>query len=228
MEDGEHNPSSDPVERIGQNGDNALANFLISLRSSGIRRPAIISAFEETQRRFFLPPELRSYAYAPFALPIGCGEEATAPAEIARLLSVADPVGADRVLEIGTGSGFQTALLSRICRSIVSVERWQSLSEAAAHQIQRDALRNVELRHADGMDLPIDEQFDLIVVNAVLPRFPPALTRLLKPQGRLVAGLQRQDKAELVRAEQGDDDLIIAGQGAISLPPIRQGISAVF
>jgi protein-L-isoaspartate(D-aspartate) O-methyltransferase len=214
-------------ESAGGRLDPSLANFLIRLRSSGIRRSAIVSAFEETPRRFFLPAGLRMHAYASFSLPIGCGEEATSPESIARVLSLADPAGTDRVLEIGTGTGYQTALLARICRSVVSIERWKSLSERAAVEMQRENIRNVELRHADGMTVQSDERFDLILVNAHLPKRPERLMALLKPAGRLIAVFDIAGEPLLARITNENPDPDIAPGGPLLLPPIRKGIGRV-
>jgi protein-L-isoaspartate(D-aspartate) O-methyltransferase len=225
MEDGADAPVQERVEPLAIRSDGALANFLISLRSSGIRRSAIISAFEETQRRFFLPPDLRAHAYAGFPLPIGCGEEATPPSLIARVLALADPGGTERVLEIGTGSGYQTALLARLCRSVVSVERWRTLSERAAFQLHREALRNVELRHADGLALDGQEKFDLVVINAALAVVPPAVLALVKPDGRIVVALTVDGQPTLARLDVSADGPVVSHHGAIALSPIRAGLS---
>jgi protein-L-isoaspartate(D-aspartate) O-methyltransferase len=225
MEDGSDAPVLDRSETGMSLPDTALANFLVRLRASGIRRAALISAFEDTQRRFFLAPALRQHAYASFALPIDCGEEATAPGDIARMISVAEASGTDRVLEIGTGSGFQTVLLARICRSVVSVERWRSLSDRAAVQLQREAVRNAELRHADGLALPPGEKFDLVIVNGALPSWPSGLIETLRPGGRIVAAIRNGSQSLLTRLDVGASEPMTSAHGTLDLAPLRAGIS---
>ncbi len=225
MEQGSTAATAEKYEQSPVRHDPALLNFLIGLRSSGIRRSAVIAAFEETQRRFFLPHDMRPHAYAPFSLPIGCGEEATAPATIARVIVLADPGGSERVLEIGTGSGYQTALLSRICRSLVSVERWRSLSERAAKELRREGVRNVELQHADGLKFQGAEKFDLIIVNAALETLPAGLMELLKQGGRVVAPLRDGTGYSLTRVENVAGSPLVSHHGAIEMLPVRNGVS---
>jgi protein-L-isoaspartate(D-aspartate) O-methyltransferase len=225
MDDGE-NASIMPALDIplGQ-GDTVLAQFLLSLRTAGIRRSAILAAFEEVPRRFFLPSELRPHLYANYPLPIGFGEEATPPAELARILSIADPGGAERVLEIGTGTGFQTALLAKLCRSVVSIERWRGLSQMAAERLQRDQVRNVNLHHGDGLAMAFEERFDLIIINASVSAMPAKLIKALKQGGRLVCGLIEDGVAQLVHATHASGELAIKKHGTTVLTPARIGVS---
>jgi protein-L-isoaspartate(D-aspartate) O-methyltransferase len=212
----------DATEAPRLTADSVLANFLVSLRSAGIRRSALLSAFEDIHRRAFLPPELKAHAYSPFALPIAGGEEATAPAMIARMLGAADPTGAERVLEIGCGSGFQTALISRLARHVVSLDRWLTLAEGAARAAQRHNLRNIEIRHADGLAFKGDEAFDLIIINAAIGEFPPALIAQLRPGGRIVAPLMTVEGQRLA-VWQGETRLIDGPR--LDFSSIRIGLS---
>jgi protein-L-isoaspartate(D-aspartate) O-methyltransferase len=209
---------------LGQ-GDSVLVQFLLSLRAAGIRRSSILAAFEEVPRRFFLPPDMRPHLYANYPLPIGCGEEATPPAELARILSLANPGGAERVLEIGTGTGFQTALLAKLCRSVVSVERWHGLSQLAADRLQRDQVRNVNLHHGDGLTMGFEEKFDLIIINASVTVLPEKLLKALKQEGRLVCGLVENGHAQLVHAAHASGELAVTIHGTTVLTPARSGIS---
>jgi protein-L-isoaspartate(D-aspartate) O-methyltransferase len=210
--------------------DSELAKFIVGLRSAGIRRSGLISAFEEVPRHDFLPGSLRAHSYAAFSLPIACGQSATPPGVIARLLAELDPTGSDRILEIGTGTGYQAALLSRMCRSVVTVERWGPLVQLARASFDRRRIRNVELRHGDGLDLPDDASFDAILVNGFLPENVACLTRLLRPQGRIlmpvadgpgdVMRLFRWNGAELAIVPGFS---VVLPQGLIS--PLRNGVS---
>jgi protein-L-isoaspartate(D-aspartate) O-methyltransferase len=188
--------------------DTTLANFIVGLRSSGIRRSGIIAAFEEISRADFLPPSLKAHAFAPFPLPIACGENAAPPDFVARLVAGLDPSGSERVLEIGTGTGYQTAILSRIVRSVVSVDRWAHLSRLARETFDRRKLRNIEVRHADGMALNTTEAFDAIVINGIMPANATLFSQL-KPGGRMISAQQRGPHAVLV-CERREGDALVA------------------
>jgi protein-L-isoaspartate(D-aspartate) O-methyltransferase len=225
MSNAERAFQADTFDRPSLQTDAPLANFLIGLRSSGIRRNAIISAFEEVHRRMFLPHELKPHAYAGFPLPIGCGEEATPPSNIARVLALAEPGGTERVLEIGTGTGYQTALLARMCRSLVSVERWRKLADLAAINLQRSKARNVEMRYADGLKMDSQERFDLVIVNATVAGPPASFLMLLKPEGRLITVMPHEGQPSLARVSIAGGEMTVDWHGPLSMPPIRKGVS---
>ena len=202
--------------------DAALARFVMDIRALGVRRTGVIAAFEEMHRRVFLHPNLKDLAYASFPLPLDCGEEATPPLLVAQIIAAADPTGTERILEIGTGSGFQTAILSRLARMVVSVERWRTLADQAARTLGRIAIRNVELRHADGLALEAMEPFDLILINGTLPVIPAQLMTFLKPNGRIFACLPvagKQNALHCIRHQTVD---ILFNT---DLAPIKPGLS---
>ncbi len=126
------------------------------------------------------------------------------------------------MLEIGAGSGFQTALLARTSRSVVSFERWRTLAEGATTVLARQGVRNVEIRHGDGMAFRGDERFNLIVMNAALGEFPPALLALLAPDGRMIAPLMQREGARLACWRAGG---IAADGPVIDITPFRVGVS---
>jgi protein-L-isoaspartate(D-aspartate) O-methyltransferase len=189
--------------------DEALARFLVALRSAGIRNPALIEALEAFPRRLFLPPALREEAHAPYPLPLAAGAEATEPMTVARMLDAAAISPGQRVIEVGAGSGWQTALISRHTRRLVTIERRRSLAEAAARIFDRLGVRGVDIRHEDALD-PGEalEPADVVIVNGTPPgtpdAVPQALRRLLRPGGRMVLPLGPLDGGQRLFVLEGD------------------------
>ncbi len=176
------------------------------LRSAGVSDLAVLHAFDAVPRHRFVPEALRRRAYEDAALPIGHGQTISRPAVHALHLSLADLEGEERVLEIGTGSGFQTALLARLCREVFSVERVPELAERARDRLADAGVRNVTLRIGDGSrGWPEEAPFDVILVGAAAPEVPEALREQLAPGGRLLVpvGEGGEQELRLVRREPG-------------------------
>ena len=139
-------------------------------------------------RAFFLPPSMQSRAEEDSALPIGFEQTTSQPSLIAFMIAQLALVPSSRVLEIGTGSGYQTAILARLAREIFSIERIPELAAAAETRLARLGCRNLALRTGDGaLGWPEAAPFDAIIVAAAAGEIPPALPAQLKPGGRLVA-----------------------------------------
>ncbi len=170
--------------------EGALGGFLLALRTRGIRDPELLLAIERTPRAFFLPPAAAPFAQHDMALPIPCGQQATSPFVVAETLLHLEPTPRHRVLEIGTGSGWQTAILARRSRSVVTIERYATLHREAEARLGRLGLSNVTCLHADGALVHgAGAPYDRIVVNAAMASIPPELLRQLAPNGILVAPL---------------------------------------
>jgi protein-L-isoaspartate(D-aspartate) O-methyltransferase len=168
--------------------DTALAQFILSLRARGVVDRALLIAFETTPRIAFLPRHNPSLMYAPHPLPIDCGAEATAPLVVAQLLGALGLKPGMSILDIGTGSGFQAAVLARFGCKVVTVERFETLHLAAARAMVRQKIVNVRLEHGDGREGFADgAPYDRIIVNGALRDVPDALVEQLSPGGTLVA-----------------------------------------
>lgn len=168
----------------GDGADTALARFILDLRSKGITDPAVLNAFEGAPRALFLPHVRPGLLYAPIFLPLPCGEEADDPFTLARHMMLLGARKGMRVLEIGTGSGFLTAVLARSGASLVSIERYATLLKAAEGVLGRLGLQDVELRHADGLARgAISGSFDRIIVNGAMEMVPHGLMEALAPGG---------------------------------------------
>jgi protein-L-isoaspartate(D-aspartate) O-methyltransferase len=163
----------------------ALARQLLAM---GIRDARVLAAFEQVPRQLFVPPELRADAEADRPLPIGCGQTISQPYVVAAMTAAAELRGGERVLEVGTGSGYQTAVLALLAAEVFSIEIVTELAERAAGVLLETlALQNVRLRVGDGRTgWPEAAPFDAILVTAAPRSVPPALVAQLAPGGRLV------------------------------------------
>lgn len=161
---------------------------------------AVLHAFDAVPRHLFVPEALRRRAYENSALPIGRGQTISRPAVHALHLSLAELRGTERVLEIGTGSGYQTALLSTLVREVYSVERLPALADEARRRLEGLDLENVRLRVGDGSaGWPEHAPYDVILVGAAAPEVPGELRGQLGDGGRLLVPIGDGEDQELVR-----------------------------
>ena len=149
--------------------------------------PRVLAAMEAVPRDFFVPAHLRDAAWDDTALPIGHGQTISQPFIVALSLDLAEIEPEDTVLEVGTGSGYQSALLARLARRVYSLELSAELAATARARLSRLGVDNVEVREGDGfLGWPEHAPYDAIVVAAAPPDVPPALVDQLAPGGRLV------------------------------------------
>src|SRR5258707_9171158 len=157
------------------------------LREQGIKDLAVLRAFAETPRHLFVPDAVRHRAYENAALPIGAGQTISQPFTQARYLETLHLQGGERVLEIGTGSGYQTALLSRLVAQVFTVERVQSLAERAQLALRAAEARNVSVLLGDGtLGWVGYAPYNAILVTAGGPTVPAPLVEQLAPDARLL------------------------------------------
>lgn len=169
------------------------------LRGAGIEDLAILHAFDSVPRHHFVPDALRHQAYDDAALPIGHGQTISRPAVHAHHLQLAALVGGERVLEVGTGSGFQTALLVALGAEVYSVERVESLAGAARRRLEAMGL-SAHIRVGDGSrGWPERAPFDVILVGAAAASVPGALLAQLGEGGRLLVPLGEEHEQSLLR-----------------------------
>jgi protein-L-isoaspartate(D-aspartate) O-methyltransferase len=169
-------------------GDNQRMRFLLDLRRAGISDQAVLRALEEVPRDRFVPAHLQDRAYADHALPIACGQTISQPYVVAYMTEKLELRPHHRVLEIGTGSGYQAAILSRLVRQVVTIERYASLAVAARKRLQTLGYRNVEVLVGDGMaGAPDHAPFDRVIVTAAGTDVPRALIDQLAVGGILLA-----------------------------------------
>ncbi len=149
--------------------------------------PRVLEALATVPRHEFVPPELRDYAYANRPLPIGHGQTISQPYIVAVMTDLLDVQSGDRVLEVGTGSGYQAAVLSTLVREVFTIEIITELATSARDRLARLQYTNVETRSGDGYyGWPEHAPFDGIIVTAAGTHIPPPLLQQLKPGGRMV------------------------------------------
>jgi protein-L-isoaspartate(D-aspartate) O-methyltransferase len=191
------------------------------LAGRGIRDGRILAAFRDVPREAFVPDERAEDALGDHPLPIGCGQTISQPYIVALMLEAAELRPADRALEVGAGSGYAAALLGRLAREVVAVERHAELARAAAERLARLGIGNVAVHAGDGsLGWPAAAPFDAILVSAGGPRVPEPLKAQLAPGGRLVmpvGPLGAQRLVRLVRKHGGfaEEDL-----GGVSFVPL--------
>ena len=181
--------------------------LVAALRAAGVDDLAVLHAFDTVPRHRFVPDAVAHRAYEDAALPLGHGQTISRPSVHATHLVLAELNGDDTVLEVGTGSGFQTALLAALCRHVYTVERVEELAEAARSRLAALEIENVTLRTGDGSrGWPEHAPFDAILVGASAPEVPGDLVDQLAEDGRLLVpvGDEERQRLHLVRRD-GED-----------------------
>lgn len=187
--------------------------FMLQLRSYGITDSAVLSAMDQVPREYFVGRDQAGSAYADHALPISCGQTISQPFIVAYMTQQLRLLPAHRVLEIGTGSGYQAAVLSRIVKEVVTVERYRTLADTARQRLKTLGYDNVEVITGDGMHgAPDKAPFDRIMVTAAAADVPGALAEQLVDGGMMILPIGPQDgtqhltrvrkRAEVVSREQ--------------------------
>jgi len=184
------------------------AKLIMQLRSQSITEKSVLSALEQVPREIFVPESLRMHAYENASLPIQGGQTISQPYVVARMTQELQLKPSDRVLEIGTGSGYQTAILAQLARRIYSVERIRPLQVDAENKLRFMKISNVLYRHADGHSgWPEAAPFEKIIVTCQLPTIPEALLDQLKDNGILIAPIGKPGEENLVRIVKQDNQI---------------------
>jgi protein-L-isoaspartate(D-aspartate) O-methyltransferase len=181
--------------------------FQLNLRRRGISDQAVLRAMEEVPRDVFVAAADRADAWRDSALAIACGQTISQPFVVAYMTEQLQPQKQHRVLEIGSGSGYQAAILSRLCRQVLTIERYRTLADSARARLEKLGCDNVEVMLGDGFDVPDGAgQFDRIIVTAAMERIPEALMQRLEPGGILIAPVgPHQGTQTLVRISRTAD-----------------------
>ena len=209
-----------PDETEAKAYEKARAALVRSLRHD-VTDKRVLGAFARVPRERFLLPELRHLAYEDRPLTIGHGQTTSQPRMIGLMLQELCLQGEEKVLEIGTGSGYQTALLSELARDVVSVELIPSLAESASRLLGEMGYRNVSV-HVAGEELGWRDSapYDGIVVAAAAPRIPQSLVDQLAPGGRLVIPVGTREGQDLLVAEKRPEGLTVIRKGGCRFVPL--------
>jgi protein-L-isoaspartate(D-aspartate) O-methyltransferase len=171
------------------------------IRKRGVSSPRVLEAMASVRRHEFIPLQFRNEAYADKPLPIGEGQTISQPYMVAAMTEALDLTGSERVLEIGTGSGYQAAVLSQLVRQVLTVESHTSLALAAQERLTNLGYENVHVHNGDGSaGFPDAAPYDAILVTAGAPEIPQVFASQLREGGRLVIPVGDRDDQELVRA----------------------------
>jgi len=162
--------------------------FQLTLRRRGISDQGVLRAMEEVPREIFVEAADRAEAYRDSALGIACGQTISQPFVVAYMTEQLKLQKHHRVLEIGTGSGYQAAILSRLASQVLSIERFRTLADTARSRLEKLNYYNIEVMLGDGFDIPAGVgQFDRIIVTAAMGQIPQNLLDRLEPEGILIA-----------------------------------------
>jgi len=201
--------------------------FQLTLRQRGISDQAVLKAMGDVPRELFVTSLDRGYAYRDTPLGIACGQTISQPFVVAYMTEQLDLEPGHRVLEIGTGSGYQAAILSKLCREVVTLERFRTLADRARLVLKELGCDNVDVILGDGFDVPETlGTFDRIMVTAAMEEIPEALLGRLEPNGVLIAPVgPMNDRQVLVRVVRTADGFNRQELVAVRFVPALQGIA---
>ena len=183
------------------------ARLIMTLRGLGVVEANVLSAMERVPRELFVPTALNQHAYENASLPIALEQTISQPYIVARMTAALELTGRERVLEIGTGSGYQAAILSFLCRRVYSIERLRPLLVEAENRFRKLRITNVTSKYGDGAKgWPEGAPFDRVILTCAPPEIPAILLNQLKTGGIMVAPEGRDREQSLVvirRTEEG-------------------------
>jgi protein-L-isoaspartate(D-aspartate) O-methyltransferase len=192
------------------------------IEARGVRAAAVLQALDTVRRERFVPPEERERAYDDSPLAIGAGQTISQPYVVAMMAAAAELTGSERVLEVGTGSGYGAAVLAELAREVYTIERHAELAEAARRRLVDEGYARVHVRAGDGtLGWPEAAPFDAIVVTAGGPSAPPSLLAQLAPGGRLVMPIGESPGVQrLVRLRRTERGIEREDLGAVRFVPL--------
>ena len=158
------------------------------LRGRDVGDERVLAVMERVPRELFVPEEFRDRAYADAALPIAGGQTISQPYMVAKICEALALRGDEHVLDVGSGSGYQAAVLSRLCAHVLTIERYRTLADTARDRLEALGYYNIEVMYGDGFDVPPGAgDFDRIIVTAAMEKIPDTLQQRLEPGGILIA-----------------------------------------
>lgn len=201
--------------------------FILGLRSKGITDARVLKAMEAIPREAFLEGTFQPRAYADTPLPIDCGQTISQPSVVAQMTQALEITPRCKVLEIGTGSGYQAAILAKLTRRVYSIERHRPLARLAAKRLKALDLGNVTVITGDGsLGLPEQSPFDRILLTAASEDPPALLLKQLRVGGIMVLPVGQSDMVQtLIKIEKSDSGLEYTELGEVRFVPLLEGIA---
>jgi len=212
---------------IGMTSQRTRMRLIERLRGKGIRDETVLAAMGEMPRHIFVDEALASRAYEDISLPLGFAQTISSPHTVARMTELArNGRQLDKVLEIGTGCGYQTAILARLARQVYSMERIAALIRKARKHLRAAGVSNVHLRHGDGhMGMPEVAPFDAIVLTAAAAKAPQALLDQLNVGGRMILPVEGKGGQHLHVIERTDKGMVERRMDPVIFVPLLPGIA---
>ena len=209
----------DPNERQMQ--------FVFALRSRGITDPAVLKAMEATPRERFLEGIFQDRAYEDTPLPIACGQTISQPTIVGLMTQALEVTKRCKVLEIGTGSGYQAAVLARLARRVYTIERHRRLARRSKELFLELGLHNVTVIHGDGsLGLPEQAPFDRVILTAAAEDPPPPLIEQLRVGGIMVLPVGQSDSVQnLLKIVKTEEGLDYTDLGSVRFVPLVEGVA---
>lgn len=210
---------------IGMTSARTRDRLVQRLRDQGIRSEAVLNQIRNVPRHLFVDEALASRAYEDTALPIGLGQTISQPFVVARMTeALLDGFEGETVLEIGTGCGYQTAVLAPLVKRVYTVERIRELQRKARQRLRDLDIYNVDFKPGDGWEgWPKYGPYDGIIVTAAAPELPEKLLEQLAPEGRLVIPVGPPGRQELMKVTRLDDHFEQQSLGLVSFVPLVKG-----
>jgi protein-L-isoaspartate(D-aspartate) O-methyltransferase len=201
--------------------------FVFTLRSHGVTNAEVLKAMEATPRAAFLEGIFAERAYEDMALPIACGQTISQPSVVGLMTQALDVTRRCKVLEIGTGSGYQAAILARLARRVYTVERHRRLARRTRELLLSLGLHNITVVHADGsLGLPEQAPFDRIIVTAAAEDPPRVLIDQLRPGGVMVLPVGQSSAVQtLIRVVKTEAGLDYTDLGPVRFVPLVEGVA---
>ncbi len=223
-------PGLTPAPRRGleTGGAQATISFLLRLRARGIGDRAVLRALETVPRDLFVPHRYLDLALRDVALPIPCGQTMPEPYLVARATEALELAATHRVLEVGTGSGYGTAILAQMAGEVLSLERFQSLAFEAKARLEGLAIRNAHVVWGDGLAVPAEiGLFDRIILHGVVDTIPSCILAALAEGGRIVFARKAPSRSVVADADSGQTARADVELACVSHRPAK-GLSTPF
>lgn len=211
---------------MNETRDEELMRLMLALRQAGVRDQRVMKAIEAVPRELFVDRAFRSRAFEDIPLPIACGQTISQPSVVAMMTEALNVTPRCKVLEIGAGSGYHSAILARLARRVYAIERHRPLAMEARDRIQRLGIPNVTLRSGDGTrGWPEQAPFDRILATAAADDAPTPLLEQLRPGGIMVLPVGQSDEVQqLIRIEKTEDGLEYKELGEVLFVPLVEGL----